>query len=407
MTKDIALEAFIDLILQTNRLYYWVYDTNLQLQSTTFPDAYPFQDSYQGCDMLFQTQAAQYLQLEDGPHAPHFISSFLNLLWLVDYECSNQKVQRIHVLGPVFTQENTYNELRKRMDDRNLSIHTKATVLRSLDAFPVLASTVMGNYALQLHYLLTGTLLKHCDISFLPADSDTPAASDDIPVNSHYGIYASEQRFLKLFKEGNPEFENALSISHSLSDGVKHNPKDALRHAKNSCLVLITLLSRAAIEAGVSPNTAYDLQDYYTQKIEDAVSLFEANELANEMRNAFFQKVCLVRKSSGVSKIISSCCDYISLHISEKISIARLAKRAGYSEYYFSRKFKQEMGCSITEYITKEKMERAKLLLSTTNMSILDISMDLSFNSRSYFSDTFQRYTGISPGEYRKQNIKI
>ena len=95
------------------------------------------------------------------------------------------------------------------------------------------------------------------------------------------------------------------------------------------------------------------------------------------------------------------------MHINEKLSIGDLAERAGYSEYYFSRKFKQEMGCTITEYIMREKIERAKVLLSTTNMSILDISIELSFNSRSYFSDSFQKIAGIAPGEYRKQNIRL
>ena len=108
-----------------------------------------------------------------------------------------------------------------------------------------------------------------------------------------------------------------------------------------------------------------------------------------------------------ISPIVKNCCDYIGVHINEKLSIGDLAERAGYSEYYFSRKFKQEMGCTITEYIMREKIERAKVLLSTTNMSILDISIELSFNSRSYFSDSFQKIAGIAPGEYRKQNIRL
>lgn len=82
-----------------------------------------------------------------------------------------------------------------------------------------------------------------------------------------------------------------------------------------------------------------------------------------------------------------------------------LQSSAGYSEYYFSRKFKQEMGCTLTEYIMREKIDSAKVLLSSTSMSIMEISIELSFNSRSYFSDTFQKNTGISPGEYRKQNV--
>ena len=55
----------------------------------------------------------------------------------------------------------------------------------------------------------------------------------------------------------------------------------------------------------------------------------------------------------------------------------------------------------------KEKMERAKVLLSSTTMSILEISLELSFSSRSYFSDTFQKICGISPTDYRSQTLKI
>ena len=83
-----------------------------------------------------------------------------------------------------------------------------------------------------------------------------------------------------------------------------------------------------------------------------------------------------------------------------------LASQAGYTEYYFSHKFKQEMGLSVADYIRQEKVRQAKLLLSGTRMSIQEISDELNYGSRSYFSSTFQKETGISPSEYREQNRK-
>ncbi|WP_242963852.1 helix-turn-helix transcriptional regulator [Blautia pseudococcoides] len=84
-----------------------------------------------------------------------------------------------------------------------------------------------------------------------------------------------------------------------------------------------------------------------------------------------------------------------------------LAKRSGYSEYYFSHKFKEEMGTSIHDYILKEKIDQAKLLLSGTTENIQTISDNLSFSNRSYFYTCFQKLVGMSPSEYRAQNHRI
>ena len=61
----------------------------------------------------------------------------------------------------------------------------------------------------------------------------------------------------------------------------------------------------------------------------------------------------------------------------------------------------------MADYIKHEKIMQAKLLLAGTNMSIQEISDELSFGSRSYFSSSFQKETGLSPSEYRDQNMKL
>ena len=402
MTHEERMSSFLDLLLQTHQLYAWTYDANMQLLHTTYPE-----DDYQGYDTLFQIQVVPMIKAAKANYTPQIIYSFFNLAWLIDFEVHDGKLQKVYVLGPTFTGENSYNELVKEMDRRHLSIKTRTAVAKTIKALPIIASNILYTFVSELHYLLYDSTRDVPELIHIQNNGTAEVPLPSLVSNQHHGIWAAEQRFLQLFKDGNPDFQKALSESSHLSSGVQHNSKDSLRAAKNNNFVLLTLISRASIEGGVSPDIAYDLCDFFAQRIEDATSQVENGNVTTELLQIYFKKVCESKENAGVSSIIKNCCDYIGIHINEKLSINELAERAGYSEYYFSRKFKQEMGCTLTEYIMREKIERAKVLLSTTSMSIMDISIELSFNSRSYFSDTFQKIAGISPGEYRKQNVRL
>ena len=69
-----------------------------------------------------------------------------------------------------------------------------------------------------------------------------------------------------------------------------------------------------------------------------------------------------------------------------------------------ARKFYREMGCSIITYIQNSKLERACYLLANTIRSVDDISAELGFNARSYFTTVFKNHIGMSPTEYRREN---
>ena len=132
----------------------------------------------------------------------------------------------------------------------------------------------------------------------------------------------------------------------------------------------------------------------------------DANKLCAEMLEDYVSRVQELKKNPSVSNLIRNACEYIKSHLSEEISIQELAKRTGYTEYYFSHKFKKELGCSVNEYILNVKIEQAKLLLAGTTDSIQSISDNLAFSNRSYFYTCFQKKTGVSPTEYRKLHKK-
>lgn len=95
------------------------------------------------------------------------------------------------------------------------------------------------------------------------------------------------------------------------------------------------------------------------------------------------------------------CQEYIRLHIEENLDLARLAGHFHYTIYYFSRKFKAECGISIMDYIKQQKTERAKLLLRTTQLTIKEISEQLSFESVNTFCAVFRKCVGMSPTAFR------
>ena len=73
----------------------------------------------------------------------------------------------------------------------------------------------------------------------------------------------------------------------------------------------------------------------------------------------------------------------------------------GYTTYYFTRKFRQETGIKVGDYIKQAKTEYAKVALATSNRSIQEIGDALHFGSQSYFSKVFSSIVGMTPAAYR------
>ncbi len=73
-----------------------------------------------------------------------------------------------------------------------------------------------------------------------------------------------------------------------------------------------------------------------------------------------------------------------------------------YSKAYTCRTFKKYTGYTLTEYITKEKIDYAANLILNTNYSVNEIMQQLNFSSPAYFIKLFKQYYGVSPSHYRR-----
>ena len=93
---------------------------------------------------------------------------------------------------------------------------------------------------------------------------------------------------------------------------------------------------------------------------------------------------------------------YIEENYREEIPLSALASAAGLSPKYLCRLFSQLTGKSPVEYVNEYRIDRACVMLSDTDIPILDIGLSCGFNDQSYFIKTFKKYKNTTPGAYRK-----
>ena len=98
--------------------------------------------------------------------------------------------------------------------------------------------------------------------------------------------------------------------------------------------------------------------------------------------------------------------EHIHSHICHNIDVEELADVACVTKPYLIRLFKREFGTSPVQYINKKKVERAQLLLYTTDMPVKEVAYQLGFSDHSYFIRMFRKQTDITPQEYRERMRK-
>ena len=112
-------------------------------------------------------------------------------------------------------------------------------------------------------------------------------------------------------------------------------------------------------------------------------------QIASEMDEA---------EQSGISHIL----DYLEDHFSEPLELDALAARMGVSTYHFCRKFKEVAGETLTQHITRLRVDRACEALRESDWKITDIAYEVGFQSLSQFNRSFHRITGRNPSNYRR-----
>lgn len=404
MNLQEKIDFFSKLITSSHPLIYWKYDADMNVLtgSRENGDVYETLFSISGCKEYLR----QHLQPENSPL---ILIEPNGLMWIAVFETINDTVNLIHMIGPAFISDISERNIEKIIQDKIHSVKLKRVFIETLKALPVLSLSSYYQYGQMLYFTVTGKKITVGEFTFQSYPEELIGRKNEtIALRSKaelHGTWAMEQSLVRHVEEGNLDYQKILgkiAITGSNGDYLSKSPS---RHHKTNVLVLIILCSRAAMRAGLSPELAYSLSDYYIASVENAASFAELYTISHTMYHDYTLRVHDMLKNTHISRPIQECCNYIQIHSAEKLEIADIAAHAGYAEYYFSKKFKKEVGISVKDYIKETKINRAKIMLKS-GTSISEVTDTLNFSSQSYFTEIFRKLTGITPAEYRDSFAK-
>lgn len=125
------------------------------------------------------------------------------------------------------------------------------------------------------------------------------------------------------------------------------------------------------------------------------------------IKNKIVQLFLSMAMSQSVSgnarrELISQAVNYINAHYTRcDISLSLISQNVLINASYLSSMFKKEKGISVSQYITKLRMEKAKEFLANDQLPLKEIAERIGYNDVFYFSKVFKRYYGVSPSTYR------
>lgn len=393
--------AFFEQLLQCGvKIPLWHYDSQGHLLSTNSENLI--------LDKILEFIGGIQYALDYGrkDSRPLILSSDMNLMWCAIFEKQDDTLQSIWIIGPVLHGEISHafvdeSVTRYHIDETFQKQYRK--ILRELSVVP---SMMLMQYGLMLHFCVTGLPLQRSDIQFQARDRFlSPLPQEPDTTQSNYAnSFDIQQALLQMIREGDRNYKKIIADAQAFFSATPANQDQPLLSAIIHATGFANLCIREAILAGVSPDTAYGIGEGYIESMSQCHSPAELPSLITAMFEDFVYRVHKHRKNPVASPQIQSCKDYIELHPDRELKLEHLAKQVGYSEYYLSRKFKKEMGIPISTYIKQVRVERSKLMLTSSAMPIAQIADLLHFASSSHYSEVFREVTGQTPQQYRASN---
>lgn len=324
-----------------------------------------------------------------------------------------EHTEQILVVGPVFSMPVTERMVSAYARCNGISNRDWSLLYWFLAGIPRYTYTQFVNMMQYLDYLFNSRITessKWLVEDFLAARQPEAVRQRDAMYNSwelnRHETFAVESMILAYIREGDVEklqkFLSTLGKVANLKEGkVADSP---LRQAKNIFIGLLCVVGKtAAIPGGMDDENAYFLMDIYSQECERAATVGEIKLLQYNMLIDFAQRVAREKLPEHLSPKIAQCVQFLREHPTGDVGIDEAAGFVGMSRAWLTRQFKKEMGQSLGEYQTYQRLQEGKRLLRFSNASLIEIANSLGFSSQAHFQTVFKKATGMTPREYRKK----
>ena len=146
---------------------------------------------------------------------------------------------------------------------------------------------------------------------------------------------------------------------------------------------------------------------YQFRSRQDYLGVINRTESYDSLRKWFIDKISEScqnvkrRQENRSNGVIDKAKDYILANFQRDISLDDISREIDISPYYFSKIFKENTGENFIDYLTTLRIDKAKELLETTDMSMKELCGEVGYANPNYFSRIFKKIVGLSPTEYK------
>lgn len=318
--------------------------------------------------------------------------------------------ENVYFIGPFTRQEFQPAQARRLLIAHNLLAAYEPSVRLYFSKFPILSSTFVRSTIVACVHALTGTADEY-DVCRIDISSGKPHLPELEPREvaldfaSVYKRYDLENRFLRMVEAG--DVENVLMMYHGMStEGLLRNRYASTVYQNPSVgISIIRALTRKAAERGGA--SVIEIDEITQRTVQKLAGMRYWDEQYKCTADMILELTEAVRQAKvrveGYSVPVKKGVEYIRLNYSQKLTLPDLARHVGISVPYLSKRFKQETGMTVLEYIARLRCELAAEMLETSDTSIQEISNYVGYLDGNYFVKVFKKKYKMTPSQYRAE----
>ncbi|QST00505.1 helix-turn-helix domain-containing protein [Pontibacillus sp. ALD_SL1] len=397
MKTDNSLRALFTFYYSTRvPIYFFEYDNQTKTSLGEIPA--PLERLHQEERKLIQEQ------MKEKGRVHHVTDAFHRHFLAINTETFASFPTGYVCIGPFLYNELNNQDIQEAFQRQRESIYVSRKVLAYYSQLPVVHTKQVLYYGQILLALLTTdwdtSILDQTFDQFTFFPKKTEPSQEDTKFLSQ--AFQLEQEFLHKLRQGDPSAVNDLSHAKYYPTPT-YGKDNMVRSYKNRLIATVTLVARAAIEAGVNETESLSISYYYINEIDQKEKVEDLMHLEKVMVHDYLSKI-QKQEQLDHSPLMQACLESIQANLHKPITIERMAKELGVRSEHLSNLFRREVGLSLQQYIHRQKMKEVKKALLNQKDSILSVAGQYGYKSASHFSRIFKKYEGISPSNYRKQN---
>ncbi|MFH1760005.1 MAG: PocR ligand-binding domain-containing protein [bacterium] len=175
---------------------------------------------------------------------------------------------------------------------------------------------------------------------------------------------------------------------------------------KARIMELIIILSRAVSNIEGSQDDVFSINREYTEKISRSENLEEICLLVAQIMEKFLNLSQTIQTKTR-NRSFQMAINYIQNNLNEKLTLKSVARQAGIGPFRLAHLFREILNTTYVEYLNSFRVEAARKLLATSDLSATEIAYKVGFSDQSYFTKIFKKMAGITPKKFQMENRRL